>query len=104
MSVHRSEVERIAELARLSFDPKEVERLTDELNRVLEHVEVLGQLAGRATPAPATDDVGAPPTRAPGRGEPDPLALGPDELAPRWVRGFYVVPPPPGVHANQDDA
>ena len=46
MSVDRTEVARIASLARLRFGEDEVERLTAELNGILEHVEVLRSLSG----------------------------------------------------------
>ena len=104
MSVQRGEVERIAELARLRFRPDDVERLTDELNRILEYMEVLRRLAERPMGPPVTEGLGVPPTRTPGQGEPDALAVGPDAFAPRWLEGFFVVPPPPGVHASEDDA
>lgn len=99
MSVDRAEVERIAALAHLRLDHGEAERLTAELNRILEHVAVLRGLG--ADPAPPPPAEGSP-TRSAGDEPPDALALPPASFAPRWVDGFFVVPPPPGVHA--DDA
>lgn len=53
MSVDREEVERIGRLAKLRLTDDEADRLTDEMNRILEHAERLRGLeeasgAGRA--------------------------------------------------------
>ena len=44
MSVGREHAERIAVLARLQFGAEELERLTEELNHILQHVEALRSL------------------------------------------------------------
>lgn len=44
MSVTRKDVEHIAELARLSFEEKELESFTVELNEILNYVEKLNEL------------------------------------------------------------
>lgn len=98
MSVDRHEVERIAGLAKLRFDEGEVARLTDELNGILEHVEAL---RGVADAAPADGDepeTQLASTRVGEDGEPDALGDGLGDIAPRWKDGFFLVPPPPGVH------
>ena len=44
MSLTREEVERVALLARLELSPDEIERMTSQLSKILDHVEQLGQL------------------------------------------------------------
>ena len=44
MPVTRDDVEKVAELARLSFSEEEKERLTVQLNRILEYMEQLNRL------------------------------------------------------------
>lgn len=44
MSVTKKEVEKIAELARLKFDEKELEGFTNDMNKILGYVEKLNQL------------------------------------------------------------
>ena len=113
MSVEREEVERIAALAHLQFDEAELERLTAEMNQILEHADVLRGAA--ATPAEATSaevtggagpasvsgpepSVEAPPAGRAG-GVPPPDTLAEDFLprSPHVQDDFFVVPPPPGV-------
>lgn len=103
MSVDRADVARIAELARLSLDDDEAERLTGELNRILDHVEALRAL-GEVEPPVAAQPREATSTRAREDGAPDALMRRPDEFAPRWSEGFFVVPPPPGVRHGEGGA
>ena len=129
MSVDRTEVDRIARLARLELEDDEADRLTDEMNRILEHAERLrtagvdGAGATGAAGGAATDDAagkasrsederaageagGAAPAGMSGAraetGEPDALDRDPSAFAPEWEEGFFVVPPPPGVTAQDD--
>ena len=44
MKLTREEVQRVASLARLRFTPKEEERLTEQLDSILEYMEKLNQL------------------------------------------------------------
>lgn len=44
MSVTKKDVEKIAELARLKFDDKELENFTDDMNNILSYVEKLNEL------------------------------------------------------------
>lgn len=98
MSVDRGEVERIAALAKLRLEDDEADRLTEEMNRILEHAARLRGLAVDATEADA--DTGpdlTSGTRSAGAEEPDELLRPPGSFAPDMREGFFVVPPPPGV-------
>ena len=44
MPVSRDDVQKVAQLARLSFSPDEESHLIEELNRMLDYVEVLNAL------------------------------------------------------------
>lgn len=111
MSVDIAHVRGIASLARLRMDDEELERLTDELNSILEYVEELksldveagGELPDDADPGSAVTDshhvpgasVGS--TRGAGAETPDPLSGGIESVAPDAREGFFVVPPLPGL-------
>lgn len=152
VSVDREEVERIGRLAKLRLTDDEAERLTDEMNRILEHAERLRRLeeasgagpvieggaagSGQAAEREAaereadegeadegeadergvggegpdvarTTDPGGPGpsgTRSPAAETPDPLHMAPSAFAPDVREGFFVVPPPPGVVADNHGA
>lgn len=88
--IGETEVRRIAELARLELDERQLRRLAGDLEGILRHFRALGEVepggdtgpADRERPVRLRSDV-------PG---PDPMALGPDEIAPDWRGGFFVVP------------
>ena len=108
MSVDRDEVDRIARLARLQLESEEADRLTEEMNRILEHAERLrGAGAEGGGHAPAVDTPGSAGRDIEGvrseTGEPDALSDPPGEFAPEWAEGFFVVPPPPGVTAEESE-
>jgi aspartyl-tRNA(Asn)/glutamyl-tRNA(Gln) amidotransferase subunit C len=44
MAVTRKDVEHIAELARLKFEPAELDSYTDQLNEILNYMEKLNEL------------------------------------------------------------
>ena len=98
MSVDRTDVERIATLARLRFDDRELDRLTAELNQILDHFEVLRSLADIGSENAAVPGAGPASSGSSAAGEPDALEVELQAIAPRWSDGFFVVPPPPGVH------
>ncbi len=114
MSVDRDEVGRIARLARLDLEDDETARLTEEMNRILEYAERL-RSAGvdraemdhtddspRAADSGSPDQHGAIQGARLGTGEPDALRADLSAFAPAWDEGFFVVPPPPGVKADDD--
>ena len=105
MSVDREEVDRIAGLARLELEDAEAARLTSEMNRILAHAERLRGVSADASGASA----GGGPDRGSTSGVRDESLIDPDALhrevvsfAPQWREGFFVVPPPPGVAAEDD--
>ncbi|MEX2467908.1 MAG: Asp-tRNA(Asn)/Glu-tRNA(Gln) amidotransferase subunit GatC [Gemmatimonadota bacterium] len=100
MSVKREEVLRIAKLARLRLDEDELERMTGDLNSILEHVDALGSLEGDGEIAGTAFEEG-PSTRDEEASDGE-RGLDPSVVAPAWRDGFYLVPPPPGVHAEGD--
>lgn len=95
MSVDRGEVERIAALAKLRLEDDEADRLTEEMNRILEHAARLRGLATEADADTSPDRTGG--TRSAGAEKPDELLRPPESFAPDMREGFFVVPPPPGV-------
>jgi aspartyl-tRNA(Asn)/glutamyl-tRNA(Gln) amidotransferase subunit C len=89
--ISREEVERVAELARLSLDDEQAERMTAELDRILDYVEALGELDTSDVeptshvlplPTPLRDDRPEPPL------DPE-LAVA---NAPERVGSAFVVP------------
>ena len=96
--VGRDEAERIATLARLKFDDEELARITEELNRILDHVEELRSLERREVAEPARGDRLT--VRGPDADRPDALRRDIASFAPDWRDGYFVVPPLPGMHAQ----
>lgn len=88
--IDESDVRRIADLARLELDEEEVRGLAGELERILGHFGALDEMDLEPAEGPGFPEV---PLRlrsdVPG---PDPMAFGPDEIAPDWRRGLFVVP------------
>jgi len=95
VTVDRSEVQRIASLARLRFDETEADRLADEMNDILEHAARLREL--RDDPIEQVSQTSASGTRPHEAEEPDLLSEDLASFAPREADGFFVVPPLPGL-------
>jgi aspartyl-tRNA(Asn)/glutamyl-tRNA(Gln) amidotransferase subunit C len=73
MSIDREQVLHVARLARLSLSDEEVERMSDELSAILDHVEAIGELDLEGVPPTShVVDVGN--------------ALREDEPRPSWPR------------------
>lgn len=100
MPIGRDEVTHIARLARLALAAGEVDRMTRELSAILDHfaairaldvsdVEPLAIAAERAEPL--RDDVTE---------RCDPLLAPPEELAPEWRDGFFLLPRLPALDAD----
>jgi len=104
MSVNREEVRRIAELARLRLDDATVDRITRELNGILDHMETLDQVdaSGVVEPVRLPDEPVA--FRDPEL-LPDPLEEGaPGDRAPDWREGFFLVPRLPALEGDEVEA
>ena len=91
MSIGRDQVLHVAKLAELAVDAQELERLVDQMNRIVDYVAQLDQVATEPQseaflPGPSSvalrDDVGGP----------MPLARPPAELAPEFREGSFLVP------------
>ncbi len=102
MSVDRGEVDRIAALARLRLDGAEARRLVDEMNRILEHADRLREAVLEDGPEdldPSEGEMGG--VRLSGAGDVDRLHRPPSDFAPDFSEGFFVVPSPRGVSADE---
>lgn len=112
--VDEGEVRRIAGLARLELEEDEVERLAEEMGRILDHVDELREvvLDDHREPEPPPELDGEPPdpasdarpTLRPDVPSPDPMAAGPERAAPDWRDGFFVVPRLPAMEGPDGEA
>jgi aspartyl-tRNA(Asn)/glutamyl-tRNA(Gln) amidotransferase subunit C len=91
MSIGRDEVLHVAKLAELAVSEEDLERLVEQLNRIVDYVAQLDRVPGDAAaesflPGPVQvalrEDV-------PGS---VPLARPPAALAPEFADGFFLVP------------
>ena len=94
MAVSRDEVEAIAALARLRLTPDEVTRFTEQLSKILEHVERFRALdLASVDPSPQAIDASPylPPLRT---DDPAPTLAREEALynAPRAEDGLFAVP------------
>ncbi len=91
MSVSREEVLRIAQLAELDVEEEGLPTLAEQMSRILDYAAQLS-----AVPANGTVKVFVPgPDAIRFRADevtPSGLAFGPDEFAPDFKEGFFVVP------------
>lgn len=91
MTIGREEVLHVARLAELAVAEDELERLVQQLNRIVDYVAQLDQvpadrmaepfLPGPASVALREDEPGAVP-----------LARRPADMAPEFLDGFFLVP------------
>jgi aspartyl-tRNA(Asn)/glutamyl-tRNA(Gln) amidotransferase subunit C len=91
MSIGRNEVLHVAKLAELAVREGELDRLVDQLNRIVDYVAQLDRVPGDRTaepflPGPQVADLRED---VPG---PVPLARPPAEFAPEFADGFFLVP------------
>ena len=91
MTIGREEVLHVAKLAELAVAEEELERLVEQMNRIVDYVAHLNQvpadrMAQPFLPGPASstlrEDIAAA----------VPLERTPAELAPEFIEGFFVVP------------
>jgi aspartyl/glutamyl-tRNA(Asn/Gln) amidotransferase C subunit len=88
--VDEDRTRRIAELARLELEDDEVRGLARELESILGHFEDLSAVEPASGRASVHGDL-SPRLRADVPSA-DPLARGPEEMAPDWRDGFFVLP------------
>jgi len=102
--IDREQVRRVARLARLELSEEEVDRLAGDLERVLSRFRALEEAedAGASAEEDGPDAGGGGSGLRPDRPDPDPLARGPEELAPEWRDGFFLVPRLEGVSGDGD--
>ena len=91
MSVTVDDVRHIAALARLGLPAERIPSLVAELNRILEHMDVLSAVPSRPDQRVAGVSAGGMPLRE-DAGPPIPLAHPREEFAPIVRDGFFVVP------------
>ncbi len=98
MALERSDLLRLAELARLELSESELQQLTHDCRAILEYFGALRELdltgvepwTGAAEATPLRED----------RVDSDPLHGTPVELAPVWRDGFFVLPRLPAMDAE----
>lgn len=95
MTIKRTDVERVAALARLELDDDELEALAADCRSILEFFESIREvdvegaaLSGASEPpAPTRDD----------KVDADRLERPPAEMAPDWCEGYFVLPRLPAL-------
>jgi len=91
MSIGRNEVLHVARLAELAVREGELDRLVDQLNRIVDYVAQLDQVPADRMAAPFLPGPRSLELREDVPG-PVPLARPPAELAPEFRGGFFLVP------------
>ncbi len=102
MAVERSEIKRIAALAKLEVEDHEIERMTKDLNDILEHCRVL-QNVDLPEVDPASRSDASAPERRPGTLARDELSSSLFDVAPSHEEGFLLVPRLPALEAGPRD-
>jgi aspartyl/glutamyl-tRNA(Asn/Gln) amidotransferase C subunit len=95
MTLPRSELDRLARLARLTLSEEEAQRIGAELSSIVDQLGILRSIGD--TPPPAS--VPGAPLR-PDIVDPDPLLVPLEQMAPEWLDGYFRVPNPPGVRTT----
>jgi aspartyl-tRNA(Asn)/glutamyl-tRNA(Gln) amidotransferase subunit C len=91
MSIGRNEVLHVAKLAEIAVREEELDRLVDQLNRIVDYVAQLDQVPADRRAAPFLPGPQSVELREDVPG-PVPLARPPAELAPDFADGFFLVP------------
>jgi aspartyl-tRNA(Asn)/glutamyl-tRNA(Gln) amidotransferase subunit C len=91
MSIGRNEVLHVARLAELAVGEGELDRLVDQMNRIVDYVTQLDQVPADRMAAPFLP---GPASAALREDVPDPVPLArpPAEFAPEFRDGFFLVP------------
>jgi aspartyl-tRNA(Asn)/glutamyl-tRNA(Gln) amidotransferase subunit C len=91
MKISREEVLHIAKLAEIEIPAGELEEVTEDLCRICDYVDQLGEVRAPAEGRPFV----AGPARANLRDDvvdPVPLSRPVEDLAPEFAEGFFLVP------------
>jgi aspartyl/glutamyl-tRNA(Asn/Gln) amidotransferase C subunit len=99
--IDRHEIERIAALARLQLDDNEAAALARDCQRILEHFETIGELD--LDSAESSDAAEGSASLREDRVDSVPLARRPEEMAPAWRDGYYVLPRLPAMDGGLPD-
>jgi aspartyl-tRNA(Asn)/glutamyl-tRNA(Gln) amidotransferase subunit C len=91
MSIGRDEVLHVARLAELAVPDEELERLVEQMNRIVEYVAQLDQVPADRMAEPFLPGPQSVALRV-DQEQPVPLAHPPAALAPEFVEGFFLVP------------
>lgn len=96
--IDHDDLKRIAELARLRLTDDEADRLARDCGSILEHFDAIRGLDVTGA-EPAGELELAAPLRE-DRVDGDPLRRRPQEMAPAWRDGFYVLPRLPAMEGE----
>jgi aspartyl-tRNA(Asn)/glutamyl-tRNA(Gln) amidotransferase subunit C len=91
MSIGRNEVLHVAKLAELAVHEEELDRLVDQLNRIVDYVAQLDEVPADETAEPLVPGPQSVSLRQDIEGA-VPLSRPPAALAPEFVDGFFLVP------------
>lgn len=91
MSIGRDQVLHVAKLAELAVRDEELDRLVEQLNRIVDYVAQLDRVPSDAPAQPFLPGPRAV-TLRPDLPGADPLARPPEALAPELTDGFFLVP------------
>ena len=91
MSIGREEVRHVARLAELAVQENELDRLVEQLNRIVDYVAQLDQVPGDAAAAAFLPGPHSVALREDVPGS-VPLKYPPAEIAPEFADGFFLVP------------
>jgi len=100
MAIDRSELRRIAELARLSLSEAETERLTRDCQAILQYFETI---RGIGIGADEAEEAELPAPLRKDRIDSDPLEGTLEALAPAWRDGYFVIPRLPAMDGEAND-
>ena len=91
MSIGRDDVLHVARLAELAVREGELDRLVDQMNRIVDYVAQLDQVPGDRMAEPFLPGPGSAALREDVPGS-VPLARPPAAIAPEFRDGFFLVP------------
>jgi aspartyl-tRNA(Asn)/glutamyl-tRNA(Gln) amidotransferase subunit C len=91
MTIRQDEVLHVAKLAELAVPDSELPRLVEQLNRIVDYVAQLDQVPADRMAEPFLPGPSAVRLRDDVEGA-VPLTRSPEELAPEFREGFFLVP------------